>query len=113
MIKISPKTTNGGEDIENDKRTPFLTGFETLEDSVKDHIDQRLSDFRVKSNWWIWAGLLGGITAGVGSLFIGKASTSGFYSRLLVGIGNLLAALIYYVLKFAYKVVKNQNVTSE
>ncbi|CAI2373540.1 unnamed protein product [Moneuplotes crassus] len=83
----------------NDKRKSLLEDFEaSTEESTKE-----LASFEVHSNYWILWGILGGITAGIGSLFVGKASTEGFHARSMISIGNLIAGIGYFSVKTAYQ----------
>ena len=76
-----------------------------LQSETSDEVEElthtmQLWHFKVKSNSWIFSALMSGISAGVGSLFVGKASTNGFYARLLVSLGNLLAAAAYMFIRY-------------
>ena len=47
-------------------------------------------EFKVTSNLWIPASILGGFLFALNNFFIGKASLYGFYARMFVGVGNLI-----------------------
>ena len=83
-------------DLEDTKLKPLLSETESTHDS--DELTKQLGSFKVKSNIWVLWGILGAITGSIGSFYVGKASisTSGFYARTMISIGNLIAGICYF-----------------
>mmetsp|Transcript_16569 Transcript_16569/g.14467 ORF Transcript_16569/g.14467 Transcript_16569/m.14467 type:complete len:235 (+) Transcript_16569:28-732(+) len=82
-------------DMDDSKLKPLLSDSESTHDSAIN--TQKLHNFKVTSNLWILWAVLGAVTGGIGSLFVGKVSTGGFHARTIISIGNLIAGLCYFL----------------
>ncbi len=82
----------------------------TKEDNLNNSKDsKKLRDFKVTSNSWILFGLSAGILFGLSNVFVGEASSNGIQTRVLVGIGNAFASIIFLISQGIYNIYYNNG----